>query len=98
MQPASQVRKVPEAQEVSRGIPRRRPERVSGEAGVRYQHTEPKSRKIGGLYHTMKNGIPGAWIGPGNPQLLHQANERIRVDDLTEAAKIYALLILRYCG
>ena len=46
----------------------------------------------------MKNGIPGAWIGPGNPQLLHQANERVRVVDLIEAAKIYALLILRYGG
>jgi succinyl-diaminopimelate desuccinylase len=50
----------------------------------------------GDLYHTMKRGIPGAWIGPGNPQLLHQVNERIRVDEIIEAAKIYALLILRF--
>jgi succinyl-diaminopimelate desuccinylase len=52
----------------------------------------------GDLYHTMKNGIPGAWIGPGDAQFLHQANERVRVEELYEAAKIYALLILRYCG
>ncbi len=56
------------------------------------------SLSAGDLYHTMKNGIPGAWIGPGDPKLLHQANERIRVDEIIEAAKIYALLILRYCG
>ena len=55
------------------------------------------SLSAGDLYHTMKNGIPGAWIGPGDPKLLHQANERIRVDDIIEAAEIYALLILRYC-
>jgi acetylornithine deacetylase/succinyl-diaminopimelate desuccinylase family protein len=52
----------------------------------------------GDLYHTMKNGIPGTWIGPGSAQFLHQANERIRVDELIEAARIYALLILRLCG
>jgi acetylornithine deacetylase len=55
------------------------------------------SLSAGDLYHTMKNGIPGAWIGPGDPKLLHQANERIRVDDIIEAAEIYALLILKYC-
>jgi succinyl-diaminopimelate desuccinylase len=52
----------------------------------------------GDLYHTMKNGIPGAWIGPGNPQFLHQVNERIRVNEIIDAAKIYTLLILRFCG
>jgi succinyl-diaminopimelate desuccinylase len=52
----------------------------------------------GDLYHTMKNGIPGAWIGPGNAQLLHQVDERIQVSEIVEAAKIYALLILRFCG
>jgi acetylornithine deacetylase/succinyl-diaminopimelate desuccinylase-like protein len=52
----------------------------------------------GDLYHTMKNGIPGAWIGPGNPKLQHQVDERIRVDELIDAAKIYTLLILRLCG
>jgi succinyl-diaminopimelate desuccinylase len=52
----------------------------------------------GDLYHTMKIGIPGAWIGPGNAQLLHQVDERIQVSQIVEAAKIYALLILRFCG
>ena len=42
MQPARQVRKVPEAQEVSRGVASRRPERVSSKARVRYQHTQAK--------------------------------------------------------
>jgi acetylornithine deacetylase/succinyl-diaminopimelate desuccinylase-like protein len=51
----------------------------------------------GDVYHTMKNGIPGAWIGPGNPKLQHQVDERIRVDEMIDAAKIYALLILRLC-
>ena len=26
------------------------------------------SLSAGDLYHTMKNGIPGAWIGPGDPK------------------------------
>jgi succinyl-diaminopimelate desuccinylase len=56
------------------------------------------SLSAGDLYHTMRNGIPGAWIGPGDPKLLHQVNERIRVEDVIKAAKIYALLILRYCA
>ncbi|HSB06354.1 MAG TPA: M20 family metallopeptidase [Thermodesulfobacteriota bacterium] len=56
------------------------------------------SLSAGDLYHTMRNGIPGAWIGPGDPKLLHQTNERIRIDEIIEAAKIYALLILRYCS
>jgi acetylornithine deacetylase/succinyl-diaminopimelate desuccinylase-like protein len=51
----------------------------------------------GDLYHTMKNGIPGAWIGPGNPKLQHQVDERIRLDELIDAAKIYTLLILHLC-
>jgi succinyl-diaminopimelate desuccinylase len=56
------------------------------------------SLSAGDLYHTMRNGIPGAWIGPGGPKLLHQTNERIRIDEMIEAVKIYALLILRYCS
>ena len=55
------------------------------------------SLSAGDLYHTLKNGIHGAWIGPGDPKLLHQINERIQVEEIIEAAKIYALLILRYC-
>jgi len=51
----------------------------------------------GDLYHTMKNGIPGAWIGPGDAQFLHRVDERIQVREIVEAAKIYALLILRFC-
>jgi succinyl-diaminopimelate desuccinylase len=51
----------------------------------------------GDLYHTLKNGIPGAWIGPGDAQLLHRVDERIQVKEIVEAAKIYALLILRFC-
>jgi acetylornithine deacetylase/succinyl-diaminopimelate desuccinylase-like protein len=52
----------------------------------------------GDLYHTMKNGIPGAWIGPGDAQFLHQVDERIQVREIIEAAKIYTLLILRFCA
>ena len=51
----------------------------------------------GDLYHTMRNGIPGAYLGPGNPKLQHQVNERIQLQEIIEAAKIYALLILRFC-
>ena len=55
------------------------------------------SLSAGDLYHTMKNGIPGGLDRPRRSKLLHQANERIRVEDIIEAAKIYALVILRYC-
>jgi acetylornithine deacetylase/succinyl-diaminopimelate desuccinylase-like protein len=56
------------------------------------------SLSAGDLYHTMKHGIPGAWIGPGDPKLLHQTNERIRLEEIIEAARVYTLLILRYCS
>jgi len=52
----------------------------------------------GDLYHTLKKGIPGVWIGPGEINILHQTDEFLDIDELTRAAKIYAFLILRVCG
>ncbi|HBB16633.1 MAG: hypothetical protein A3J94_01520 [Syntrophus sp. RIFOXYC2_FULL_54_9] len=52
----------------------------------------------GDIYHSTRNGIPGAYFGPGDPKFQHQVNERIPVDDLIDAAKIYALMILRFCS
>lgn len=56
------------------------------------------SLSAGDLYHTMKIGIVGAWIGPGDAKLLHQVDERIRVDAIIDAARIYSLLIPHLCG
>jgi len=52
----------------------------------------------GDQYHTLKAGIPGVWLGPGDVNILHQANEYVDLDEWVRAAKIYALAILRICG
>jgi acetylornithine deacetylase/succinyl-diaminopimelate desuccinylase-like protein len=43
-------------------------------------------------------GIPGAWVGPGDPGLFHKVDEHIEIEDLIKALKIYTLFILRFCG
>lgn len=60
----------------------------------------PKLRgtlSAGDLYHSMMKGIPGTWIGPGEPKLLHQTNEHIEISQLVDASKIYAMSILELC-
>lgn len=52
----------------------------------------------GDAYYSLRNGIPACWIGPGDPTLMHSINEKIKIDDLLMASKIYALFIMRYCG
>lgn len=55
------------------------------------------SLSAGDLYHVLKKGIPGAWIGAGNGSLRHAVNERIAIEDLIEMARVYVLLVLRFC-
>ncbi len=52
----------------------------------------------GDLYHSMINGIPGLYFGPGDPGFQHRINERVLIEDLIEAAKVYSLMISRFCG
>ncbi len=52
----------------------------------------------GDAYYTILKGISGCWIGPGDPKLLHAVNERISVEEILLAAKIYALIAMRFCG
>ncbi len=51
----------------------------------------------GDAYHSLKIGIPGIFLGPGDMKVLHQANEFLEIEEMNQAAKIYALLILRMC-
>jgi acetylornithine deacetylase len=44
-----------------------------------------------------QGGMPGVIYGPGG-ETVSQPNERIRVDDVLTAAKVYALTILRFCS
>ena len=43
-------------------------------------------------------GIPAVTIGPGNLYVAHAPNEFVYIDELVDAAKIYALSILDWCG
>jgi len=43
-------------------------------------------------------GIPAITIGPGSIRVAHADNEYVEIDELIDAAKIYALLILEWCG
>jgi succinyl-diaminopimelate desuccinylase len=56
------------------------------------------SLSAGDLYHCLKAGIPGIWVGPGDMNILHQTDEYLDLKEFIQAAKIYALLILRICG
>jgi succinyl-diaminopimelate desuccinylase len=56
------------------------------------------SLSAGDLYHVLKMGIPGAWIGAGNGSLRHAKNEHIAIQDLIEMTQVYILLILRLCA
>ncbi len=44
-----------------------------------------------------KNGIPAIMFGPGTLDCIHKANEWVKIDELVEAAKIYALTALSVC-
>lgn len=52
----------------------------------------------GDLYHSLMNGIAGTWIGPGDPRMLHQTDERVEIEQLVKAARIYALSIIEFCA
>jgi len=50
----------------------------------------------GDAYYSIQNGIPGVWVGPGDVSLYHAVDERINIEDLIDAAKVYAAIILEY--
>ena len=50
----------------------------------------------GDAYHSMKAGIPGVWVGPGDVRMLHAPNEHMPLDELRLAGKVYASIILAY--
>ena len=52
----------------------------------------------GDAYHSLRQGIPAVWVGPGDARLLHAPNERIGLDELVLAAKVYASIILAWAG
>lgn len=43
-------------------------------------------------------GIPAISIGPGNFLVTHAANEHVEISELVDAAKIYALSVVEWCG
>lgn len=43
-------------------------------------------------------GIPAITIGPGDIRVAHAPNEFVEIDELVDAAKIYALAIVEWCG
>ncbi len=47
------------------------------------------------LFH--KKGVPALMYGPGTLDCIHKANEWVDIDELVEAAKIYALTAMSVC-
>jgi acetylornithine deacetylase len=45
-----------------------------------------------------ERGIPTLIYGPGDIANAHSPNESVAVADLLQAAKVYALTALRFCG
>jgi len=45
-----------------------------------------------------KSGIPTITMGPGSIEVAHTANEFIEIEELLDAIKIYALIIVEWCG
>lgn len=43
-------------------------------------------------------GIPTIVVGPGSIELAHGFNEYVEIQDLVDAAKLYALTIVEWCG
>jgi acetylornithine deacetylase/succinyl-diaminopimelate desuccinylase family protein len=43
-------------------------------------------------------GIPTITMGPGSTQIAHTANEFIEIQHLVDAAKLYAITIVEWCG
>ena len=43
-------------------------------------------------------GIPAITIGPGSLIVAHAPNEYVEIAELVDAAKIYALSIVEWCG
>ncbi|HEY48734.1 MAG TPA: ArgE/DapE family deacylase [Dehalococcoidia bacterium] len=45
-----------------------------------------------------KAGIPTIVVGPGNPELAHGFNECIDIQNVLDAARLYAMTIVEWCG
>jgi acetylornithine deacetylase/succinyl-diaminopimelate desuccinylase family protein len=43
-------------------------------------------------------GIPTITIGPGHLQVAHAPNEYVEIEEVVDAAKVYALAIVEWCG
>lgn len=48
--------------------------------------------------YLVKSGIPAVMFGPGHDSLCHTTNEWIAVDDILEAARVYAAIMIRSAG
>lgn len=52
----------------------------------------------GDAYWTITSGIPAVFFGPGSMSVAHTNRECVRIEELENAAKIFALYILRTLG
>ena len=43
-------------------------------------------------------GIPTIVVGPGTPEVAHGFNEYVEIQELVDAAKLYAMTIVEWCG
>jgi acetylornithine deacetylase/succinyl-diaminopimelate desuccinylase family protein len=50
----------------------------------------------GDAYYSLKAGIPGVWVGPGDVRMLHAPNEHLPLGELLLAGRVYASIVLAY--
>lgn len=77
---------------------------ICGAAALAYEAVLNEPAKFNGFVAVddasflNRAGIPTITMGPGSIEIAHTANEYIEIQDLLDAAKIYALTIAEWCG
>jgi acetylornithine deacetylase len=74
---------------------------ATGEGPWAGPETDPRIRGFDAVCHAtnfMAAGMPAVICGPGSIQFAHAVDESVGVEELVQAAKLYALAAMDWCG